>query len=232
MSDSNSRFNKLNTNLANYYDINNNTIKYNPHTTKPMYSDTLDSFENLPVNNNKLKYTTKYPVYQHICSNDRDRIAYPDTNNFKITFQNRIKNVVEIELITAIIPNTATILNEPHLVISIDELKSNINFNSTNIQDCFAILPLKKPNKDTDGFIIPELGQNNKLSMKFKTPLASLDQMTIGIKDMYGALYSFGSDPGPYVNLANSKKVQVTFVFKITVVEPEINSTIPTQYIN
>ncbi len=236
MSDSNSRFSRLNNNLSNYYNINDNngnsTIKYTNTPNKEMYTDQLNTFNNFPIHSNPIKYTTKYPIFQLVNSNDRDRTAYPNTNNFKITFQERIKNIVEIELITVRLPNKSGILDEPYLLIDINELKSNINCNSNNLYDAFAILPLKKPDKDTDGFITPELGQNNKLYKRFKIPLASLDQITISVKDMYGNLYDFGSDPGPDVDLANSKKVQVSFVFKFTIIEPEVTNSINVQYIN
>lgn len=162
-------------------------------------------------------YTKSYNRYVQICSNDRNTTTYPSTNFFKGCFE-KIKNVVEIELISAILPNQGTILDEPFLIIEIDELPSNIEFSCKNIQKAFALLPMKKPNKDTASFIIPELGQNYKTSMKFKTPLASIQSFTVSIKDLSGNLFNFGADTVP-----PTKSLQTTFMFKITALESDMS---------
>ena len=110
----------------------------------------------------------------------------------------------------------------------INELKKNIDFttgisnveyefSSNNIKNAFAILPMKKPNKDTGSFIIPELGQNYRTPLKLKTPIASLQSFTISIKDLNGNLFDFGTDtPTP------TKALQNSFVFKIKRMEKDM----------
>ena len=171
-----------------------------------------------------IKYTKHYAKNLQITSKDRNFTSFPTTSNFRICFE-KIRNVVEIELVSAILPNQNDILDEPYLIIEIDELPSNIEFSCRDINKAFAMLPLKKPNKDTGGFIVPELGQNYKTTMKFKTPLASIDQFTISIKDMDGALFDFGTDTAP-----GTKSLQTTFMFKITTLEADL-SEIQTQAI-
>jgi hypothetical protein len=86
-----------------------------------------------------VKYTSQYTKYVQVCSNDRNSALYGKTNNFKICFE-KIKNVIEIELVSAILPNQNDILDEPYLVIEIDELPSNIEFSCNNIKKAFAML--------------------------------------------------------------------------------------------
>lgn len=167
--------------------------------------------------NPNVKYTTEFSKYLQICSNDRDTDVYPETNNFKLCFE-RIKNVVEIELVSAIFPNQNSVLDEPYLIIEIDELPSNIEFSCQNVKKAFAMLPMKKPNKDTASFIVPELGQNYKTTMKFKTPLASLASLTISIKDLNGNLFNFGSDSAP-----PTKSLQTTFMFRVSHIEADMS---------
>lgn len=166
-----------------------------------------------------IKYTSQYTKYLQICSNDRNTNTYPKTNNFKICFE-KIKNVIEIELVSAILPNQNDILDEPYLVIEIDELPSNIEFSCGNIKKAFAMLPMKKANKDTASFIVPELGQNYKTTMKFKTPLASIQSFTISIKDLNGGLFDFA----PSDALQDEKNLQTTFMFRVTSLEADMTS--------
>ncbi len=162
-------------------------------------------------------YDQCYEKYIQICSNDRDISVYPSTSEFKINFE-KIKNVTEVELVSVILPNQNNVLDEPYLLLEITELPSNIEFSANNIQNAFAILPLKKPNKDTASFIIPELGQNYRTPLKLKTPLASIQSFTISLKDMSGAVFQFGTDSDPPI-----KNLQTTFVFKIKRLEKDFS---------
>jgi hypothetical protein len=203
--------------------VENNVRPYK--TYDPSMSSLNNPMKRLEVKK-EISYTTKYPKYQQISSNDRDTAIYQEVNHYRINFQSKLKNIVEIELITAIFPNTTNILLEPYLVLEIDELSSNIEFSSNDINKAFAILPLKKPNDTTGSFIVPELGQNRQTVMYFRTPLASLDRMTISIKDMNGNLFNFGSD-----TLTPTKALQNTFLFKITTLDPDTNGKIETHAI-
>lgn len=167
----------------------------------------------------------KYKLYSHyvsISSSNRDAVNYPLHYDYRINFDRPLKNVKEIELISAIFPNQAAassgsdILNESHFIIDIDEL-NYIEFpNNVGSQALkgFAILPLKPPTKNSGGFIIPELGCIYHKSKVFKTPLASLDHLSIKIRDNTGNLYDFGHPNG-----ITTKSHQNHFVFKITIEE-------------
>ena len=168
--------------------------------------------------------TTVYDRYIALSSSYRDHQVYPNSNEFKINFE-VIKNVVEVEMISAIIANQNSVLNEPFLVIEIEELQSNIIFTRDNINQAFALLPLKSATQIGAGYILPELGQNFKTILRFKTPVSSISCFTIRIKDIDGNLFDFGTDstfPTPVL-----KALQNTFMFKIKTVEADTTTTVP-----
>ncbi len=170
-----------------------------------------------PVHNYKL-----YSQYLSVSSSNRDSTNYPLHYDYRINFDQPFKNVKEIELISAIFPNQPAassggdILNESHFILDIDGL-NYIEFpNNTGSQALkgFSILPLKTATKSSGGFINPELGCIYHKSKVFKTPLASLNHVTIKIRDNTGTLYDFG-----YPNGTTLKTHQNHFVFKITIEE-------------
>jgi hypothetical protein len=61
--------------------------------------------------------------------------------------------------------------------------------------------------------------------MKLKNPIASLDSITISIKDLNGNLFDFGTDSTP----TPTKSLQNTFIFKFTTLEPDTSKAIQTQ---
>lgn len=214
------------------YSINNNNhISYQNTTGLPVnnrrsngyltstpvnYSQQV-SYQNTIPDESNIEYIKTYDKYIQLCSNDRDISTYPQTNSFKLGFE-KIKNVSEVELISVILPNQNNILLEPYLILEINELPSNIEFTSTNVRNAFAILPLKKPNKDTDSFVIPELGHNYKTVLRLKTPISSIQSFTINIKDLNGDLFNFGDDSG-----GPAKALQTTFVFRIKYLEKDFS---------
>ena len=173
------------------------------------------------VSEPKIEYV-EYEHYVNISSNNRDSVNYPLHYDYRINFDHPFKNIKKIELISAILPNQAAassggdILNEGYLVIDVDEI-NYIEFPNnvgSNPLKGFSILPLRPPTQTTGGFIIPELGCIYNKSKVFKTPLASLDHVTIKIRDCDGNLYDFGVTGG-----STAKPYQNHLVFKITVEE-------------
>lgn len=171
----------------------------------------------------------KYKMYSHylsISSSNRDSVNYPLHYDYRINFDQPFKNIKVIELISAIFPNQPAsssggdILNESHLVLDIDELNyiEFPNNQGSQVLKGFSILPLKPPTKSSGGFINPELGCIYHKSKVFKTPLASLDHLTMKIRDSNGNLYDFGEPTG-----STLKSHQNHLVFKITVEEVDRN---------
>lgn len=185
---------------------------------------------NFPLKQNpqlslKAEPDTQYTTYQHylsISSSNRDSTNYPLHYDYRINFDFPYRNIKEIELISAILPNqgasssSGDILNESHLVLDIDELnyiEFPNNVGSSALKAC-AIIPLKAGTKASGGFINPELGCIYHQSKVYRTPLASLDHLTIKIRDNLGNLYDFGQPTG-----STAKAYQNHFVFKITTEE-------------
>lgn len=169
----------------------------------------------------KIEYV-EYEHYINVSSSNRDSVNYPLHYDYRINFDYPFKNIKKIELISAILPNQAAassggnILNESHLVVDVDEInyiEFPNNIGSSPLKG-FAILPLKAPTQTTGGFINPELGCIYHKSRVFKTPLASLDHMTVKIRDYQGNLYDFGVTAG-----STARAYQNHLVFKITVEE-------------
>ena len=164
-----------------------------------------------------------------VSSNDRDTTVWPDPQHYRVTFQNPYRNVIKIELISAVLPNQASsgsVLDQPVLNIVIDEI-SHMDSTCTNIDKAFAVLPLKGASQTNGGFIVPELGAVFNMPREFKTPLASLNQLTISIVDLNGELFNFGADtPPPTLSLQN------VLVFRITCLEKNQNVAWTTQTIH
>lgn len=164
----------------------------------------------------------EYDNYISISSSNRDNVNYPLHYDYRINFDYPYKNIRKIEMISAILPNqpasqsSGDILNESHLIIDIPginyiEFPNNIGSKALG---AFSILPLKPPTKSSGGFINPELGCIYHKAKVFKTPLASMDSITIRVRSNNGDLYDFGQPSG-----STSKEFQNHFVFKITTEE-------------
>ena len=127
------------------------------------------------INEPNVRYTL-FENYISISSSNRDIMNYPLHYDYSISFDQPYKNIKSVELISAILPNTPGVLDEPFLAIDIEELnyvEFPNNEGSANLK-AFSILPLKTPVKNIGGFINPELGCVYHKKKVFKTPLASL----------------------------------------------------------
>lgn len=196
----------------------------NISTLSNNYPSSYNPSENIQLsvkNEPNISYN-EYEYYINISSSNRDSTNYPLHYDYRINFDHPYKNIKKIELISAILPNQPAstsggdILNESHLIVDIDELnfiEFPNNIGSSALKG-FSILPLKPPTRTTGGFINPELGCIYHKSKIYKYPLASLDHMTIKIRDYQGNLYDFGQTNG-----STNKEYQNHFVFKITVEE-------------
>lgn len=164
-----------------------------------------------------IEYTERVE-YLHVSSVDRDTVAYPSVNEYRFVFEDTFKNVKAIRMIGATIPNQNSILDNPEVIIEIEEF-NHITFSSKNINKGFAVLPLKSPSQSVNGFINPEMACNLNSELVFRTPLAKLNSMTITIKDIYGEKIDFDEPTGSI-----EKQFQNTFLFKITTMEKDRNA--------
>lgn len=186
------------------------------------YTHSVEANKQLSLTAEPSVIYNEYDHYVNISSSNRDTLNYPLHYNYRINFDYPLKNIKRIELISAIFPNQpatssgGNILNESHLIIDVDELnyvEFPNNVGSSALKG-FAILPLKAATQSTGGFINPELGCIYHKSKIYKTPLASLDHISIKIRDYQGNLYDFGQPAG-----STNKQYQNHFVFKVTTEE-------------
>jgi hypothetical protein len=155
-----------------------------------------------------------FPNYIQISSQDRDTTAYPSVNKYCIRFSSELKNIVSIQLASAVIPTITT--GEPLLILKINELDSNIQSNSNSYKNSLTQLQLTDGN--ANGFINVDLKLSDRIIQCYKTPIASLSKLTISILDINGNLYNFGTDSSPPL-----KSLQNHFIFKIVTREKNMN---------
>lgn len=152
--------------------------------------------------------TTYQEFIHYVCinSSDRDTTAYPKVNNYRINFEDTFKNVSSIEIVNGTVANQATVQANPYLVVRVDGL-NHLNFSNKNINKGFALFYLKPT---TGAHVQPELGVLQRNIRTFRTPLASLNSLSISLTSPDGELFEFGEGAGdvtvPYQN---------SFVFKI-----------------
>lgn len=177
-------------------------------TVNDNYPNTFNAKSFLEQRDETYTYTDNYVV---ISSNDREASRYPLHFSYNVDLVSTFKNVVSVGVISATLPNTTGVLNEPYLILSINELDF-LDFGSlSNNNKGFAMLPLKGPSQTSGGFIVPDFTACCHSQALFKTPLARLSRLTIKIKDYASVLYNFGKPAG-----STLKADQHSFMLKIT----------------
>jgi hypothetical protein len=154
-----------------------------------------------------------------IDSRHRDRDKFPNTNNFRVTFDSNfsldakinsnIKNIIEIRLLSGIFPIVA--LDHAYIQIKIEELHNNHLFTSDGgVDDIFAIMTMDKTNNTTSFVSAHPI---NRCSNTFNTPISNLNGFTISFLDPNGNLIDFGNDNvGGLVN--DSRQTMLVFGIK------------------
>ena len=119
----------------------------------------------------------------------------------------RFLNIISIELVDAIVPSD-TADDDPYITLDIPELHSSYAGSNHYLSSTFAVLlPEKKGTPYARcKFISPAIN-------KYRTPLASINKLTLRFKDFQGTLYDFGTDTTPPT--AVDKTIQNQLIFKI-----------------
>ena len=168
------------SNMSNYQDAE--------HTSNEVF------FQRMPED--KYEYNEHYII---IDSKDRDRSKFPNPNNYTIQFNNGIdgnieeqfKNIVSIQLVDAILPDAVTSA-VPYLTLDIPELKPSYAGSNNHLSNIFALLL-----PETKGTPFARCKFVSPVLNKFRTPLSSLNKLTIHMKNSDGEFYSFGTDAAP-----------------------------------
>lgn len=161
--------------------------------------------------------------FVHISSVDRDAVAYPQPQQYRIPFDNVFKNVCSVEIINAVIPKQGNVDLEPYLVLQVDELPNVCMGQSKNApKDAFAVLYLES---GVGNFLTVKSNNCDKLVKTYKNPLASLDRITIRILDNLGSPFDFGTDA--VFPTTPTKSLQNSFLFKIVTLEKKRDALKP-----
>jgi hypothetical protein len=197
-------------------DINNQLTDHmaypNVYAPKPFFQ--------LPQNN---LIADPDPCYLSVDSHDRDRKKYPNPNDYTISFVSpdsefttgsRYKNILEIQLVEAILPNRANILDEIYLILEIDEIDNPVfDASNPNLAKAFSKMRLC-PSGSTKWVYLDVDYTWPTLKRFYPKPKSSLDRLSIKILKRDGTPFSFGTDNALPADV--NKDLQNTFTFKIT----------------
>lgn len=158
-----------------------------------------------------------------IDSADRDRNVWRNTNQYEVkmqpsnTFQGAtidraFKNVVSIEVINVIFPNTNNVVNEMYLYLCIPELDGL--FESTNNIGNKALAQLL-PHTVVGSFIYSIFDKEYHPRRYFPVEGVRIDRLTLEFRKRDGTLFDFGTDNVP--SLAPIPILQTSATFKIVV---------------
>jgi hypothetical protein len=152
-----------------------------------------------------------------VSSLDRNTNDYPNPNYYMMNLQETFRNVYRIELVQAIIPDQNNVNLQPFLLLNISEIDNVITTNNLALSNSFAVLQ-SAPAVVNNAFINTDKRIHENIPKIFTPPKASLEKMTISIRDYAGNLFNFGTDTTPKnINLQN------WFFFKITTLEKKMD---------
>jgi hypothetical protein len=181
------------------------SVNSNQYENK-MYNEVYKNANNLSLNE-IIDYDTE-THFLVVSSADRDPSKYPKSSKFTFDLSREFKNVVQVELVQAIIPDKNSVTSEPYLLLKIDELTTTMESVNQAIAESFAILQLAPPTT-SNGFIQLDKRIAENVVLYYETPKASLSKMSVNINDYTGANFEFGGDN------TTDKAFQITFVLKI-----------------
>lgn len=166
------------------------------------------------------------PNYLSIDSQDRDRTKYPNPNEYTIPLISsdtsgqgsvpgrRYKNIVEIQILSAVIPNRNNVLDEIYLILEIDEI-DNVVFDSSNHRLSRGFKLMFSTCDGTSKWLRLDDDISAPLVKRFyPKPKASLDRITIRLLRRDGTPFNFGTDNSPPSEV--NADLQNSWTFKIT----------------
>lgn len=197
-------------NVSTPVEFNDQARSKNDYTRVYQENTQLSHLQEPDINYSRVEY------YLTVSSRDRNTSIHPNGSQFSVELPKEFKNIYSIELLQAIIPNQNDVLNEPYLVLTVDELDDIMYSNNKTIAEGFAMLMLTPPNGNfisIDNRIhentVLYFGTNNK---------AKLSKMTVKITDVDGNIFDFGGSGSA------NKLYQSTFVFRIVQMERSTGS--------
>lgn len=216
-----------------------NDIEFDPnggqtssHNTFPMpdsdqYREAFDGRPFVGPGQNDLMLVDNYIS---IDSRDRDRAAYPGANRFRVMFEAtdnyngattgfRYKNIYSIQLRSITVPNTNGVLDQPYLLLDVEELRKYNIMDGTNIALKHAFVKIHLL-ETTNAFTRNSLEYGFPVDFIFKqASMGSLNSLTLRILKPDGTLFDFGTDTSPPAPV--NETMQCSMVFKVTTLSPD-----------
>lgn len=144
--------------------------------------------------------------YVTINSSDRNREKWPSTSNFSIKLIDdepgqpngvvgkRYRNIQSVKLLSAVVPNTNNVLDEPYLLLQIDEIKGMYDAASRPARNSFTKLHFMP---SPGNFLRLDKGVGDPLTRVYwPTPKATIDRFTMSVRTYDGEVFDFGTDDG------------------------------------
>lgn len=169
-----------------------------------VYAD--EPFFQLPQSN---LIVNPVPHYLSIDSRDRDRNTWPNSNHFRIPLVTgdaspevltpgvRYKNIYSITLLSAVIPNVTGILDEPYVLLQIDEINDVYDSANPHCAKSFVKLFFKEVFVSS-AYLRLDKGVGDPLvKVYWPAPRASLESITVSFRRYDGTLIDFGDDAPP-----------------------------------
>ena len=171
------------------------------------------------------------PAYLTIDSRDRDRTAWKNSNYYRIPLVSadnkphvkapgkRYKNIYSISLLSAVVPKASGVLDEPYLLMQIDEI-SNV-YDSANPACSRAFTKLYFKEVWPGGkYLRMDKGVGDPLTkIYWPAPRASLDSITISFRRYDGTLFDFGPDSMPPADPLSDRQTSITLEIRTFVVD-------------
>lgn len=150
------------------------------------------------------------PDYITINSADRNRAKWPSTSNFCIkliddepgqpngVLGKRYRNIQSVKLLSASIPNVNGVLDEPYLLLQINEVEGMYDAPTRPQQNAFTKLYFKPA---LGKFLRMDKGVGDPLTRVYwPTPKATIDRFTVSFRTYDGDVFDFGADDGEELN--------------------------------
>lgn len=194
------RYNRQTVNEENKYNMNGNDYNsvYDPSYNK-QWSVSQES---------SVMYELRED-YLIINSGSRDNIKYPNSCQFVLELNEHVKNICQIELIQAVIPDKGEVQKQPYLLLKIDELENVMLSNDKYISESFAMIQIAQPVL-AGYFIHCDKRINEYVKLHYRTPKASLNKMTVSLTDPLGTVFDFGASG------SLDPRFQCQFIIKVT----------------
>lgn len=148
--------------------------------------------------------------YVTINSADRDRKKWPSTSDFCIKLIDdepgqpngvvgkRYRNIQSVKLLSAVVPNTNNVMDEPYLLLQINEVEGMYDAASRPSQNAFTKLYFKP---GLGKFLRLDRGVGDPLTRVYwPTPKATIDRFTVSFRTYDGDVFDFGADDGVQLN--------------------------------